>query len=293
MRVGVIDVGSNTARLLVAEQGPRGTERIGEAKAYLGLGAEIIRSGHIGSEKLSETAEETRRFVTVARELDAEEIDVFVTAPARQAANADQLVATIARSTGHFVRVLSAKEEGELAYEGAIATTAVGDGPVAVCDVGGGSSEITIGVRGRGSFWSESIDLGSLRLTALLLRDDPPTPEQLAEAEAYVAGLVAPLDPPEVESALAVGGSARSLAKIAGRRLDEEALTGVLRTIVAQPSRDLARQLSLDEPRAATLAAGAIILRELSRCLGTPFQLGAGGLREGAAARLLATRRAA
>ena len=191
----VIDVGSNTARLLVAEQGPRGTERIGEAKAYLGLGAEIIRSGHIGAEKLSETAEETRRFATVARELDAEEIDVFVTAPARQAANADQLVATIARSTGHFVRVLSAREEGELAYEGAIATTAVGDGPVAVCDVGGGSAEITIGDRGRGSFWSESIDLGSLRLTALLLHDDPPTPEQLAEAEAYVAGLLAPHRP--------------------------------------------------------------------------------------------------
>jgi exopolyphosphatase/guanosine-5'-triphosphate,3'-diphosphate pyrophosphatase len=293
MRVGVIDVGSNTARLLVAEQGQRGTERIGEAKAYLGLGAEIIRKGTIGSEKLAETAAETRRFVTVARQLDAEEIDVFVTAPARQAGNADQLVATIARSTGHFVRVLSAKEEGELAYEGALATTAVGDGPVAVCDVGGGSSEVTIGIRGRGSFWSESIDLGSLRLTALLLRDDPPTPAQLAEAEAYVAGLLAAIDPPEIESALAVGGSARALAKIAGRRLDEETLTGVLRTIVAQTSHGLARQLSLDEPRAATLAAGAIILREISRCLGTPFQLGAGGLREGAAARLIATRRAA
>ena len=86
MRVAVIDVGSNTARLLVAEQGRRGTERIGEAKAYLGLGAEIIRRGHVGAEKLAETAEETRRFAAIARELDAEEIDVFVTAPARQAA---------------------------------------------------------------------------------------------------------------------------------------------------------------------------------------------------------------
>jgi exopolyphosphatase/guanosine-5'-triphosphate,3'-diphosphate pyrophosphatase len=293
VRVAVIDVGSNTARLLVAEQGRRGTERIREAKAYLGLGAEILRRGHVGAEKLAETAEETRRFVAIARELEAEEIDVFVTAPARQAANADQLVATIARSTGHFVRVLSGREEGELAYEGAIATTAVRGGPVAVCDVGGGSAEITIGDRQRGSFWGESIDVGSLRLTALALHDDPPTPEQLAEATAFVAGLLAPVDPPHVRTALAVGGSARSLSKIAGRHLDEKTLTAALETVVAQPSRRLARSLSLDEPRAATLAAGAVILRELTRCLGTPFELGAGGLREGAAARLLATRRAA
>src|SRR5262245_49346828 len=223
MRVAVIDVGSNTARLLVAEQGRRGTERIGEAKAYLGLGAEIIRNGHVGPEKLAETADETRRFVALARELDAEEIDVFVTAPARQAANGDQLVATIARSTGHFVRVLSAREEGELAYEGALATTAVGNGPVAVCDVGGGSTEITVGDRKRGSFWSDSIDLGSLRLTATALHDDPPTADQLADAEALVASLLARVDPPAVETALAVGGSARSLAKLVGRRLDEQA----------------------------------------------------------------------
>jgi exopolyphosphatase/guanosine-5'-triphosphate,3'-diphosphate pyrophosphatase len=293
MRVAVIDVGSNTARLLVAEQGRRGTERIGEAKAYLGLGAEIIRNGHVGPDKLAETADETRRFVTLARELDAEEIDVFVTAPARQAANGDQLVATITRSTGHFVRVLSAREEGELAYEGALATTAVGDGPVAVCDVGGGSTEITVGDRKRGSFWSDSIDLGSLRLTATALHDDPPTPGQLADAEALVAGLLARVEPPQVETALAVGGSARSLAKLVGRRLDEEALDAALDRVVSEPSPQLARTLSLDEPRAATLAGGALILRELTRCLGVPFQLGAGGLREGAAARLLATRAAA
>ena len=200
----------------MAEQRPRGTERVGEAKAYLGLGAEIIRHGHIGSDKLTETATETRRFAAIARELEADAIDVFLTAPGRQAANADQLVATIARATGHFVRVLSAKEEGELAYEGALATTAVGDGPVAVCDVGGGSTEITIGSRGRGSHWSSSIDLGSLRLTAATLHDDPPTAAQLAEAEAYVAGLLADIRPPRIETALAVGGSARSLAKLAG-----------------------------------------------------------------------------
>jgi exopolyphosphatase/guanosine-5'-triphosphate,3'-diphosphate pyrophosphatase len=293
MRVAVIDVGSNTARLLVAQQGRRGTERIGEAKAYLGLGAEIIRNGHIGAEKLAETAAETRRFAAMARELDAAEIDVFVTSPARQAANGDLLVATIARATGHFVRVLSGEEEGELAYEGAVGAASVGKEPVAVCDVGGGSTEITVGDRSRGAFWSASADLGSLRLTAKALHDDPPTAGQLEAAGALVADVLRPLAPPQVSIALAVGGSARALAKLTGRRLDEEALGRALETIVAQPSSELAASAGFDAQRAATLAGGALILRELARLLGTPLQLGAGGLREGAAARLLRARAAA
>ena len=293
MRVAVIDVGSNTARLLVAERGRRGAERIGEAKSYLGLGAEILRRGGVGAGKLAEAAAETRRFAAIARELDAEEIDVFVTAPGRQAENGDMLVATIARATGHFVRVLSAEEEGELAYEGALATTSVDREPIAVCDVGGGSTEITVGDRARGAFWSDSVDLGSLRLTAATLHDDPPTKKQLAAAEALVADQFEAVSPPRVKTALAVGGSARALAKLMGRKLDETNLKAALRTIVSQPADELARSASLDAPRAATLAGGAIILLELTRLLDVPLQLAAGGLREGAAARLLAKRQAA
>src|SRR5688572_29999134 len=109
MRVAVIDVGSNTARLLVAEQGTGRPQAVGEAKAYLRLGAEILRNGGVGPAKLAETADETRRFAAIARELDAAVVDVFVTAPARQAANADELVSAIARGTGRRVRVPSAE----------------------------------------------------------------------------------------------------------------------------------------------------------------------------------------
>ena len=108
-----------------------------------------------------------------------------------------------------------------------------------------------------------------------------------------MADLLLPVEPPQIEMALAVGGSARALAKVAGRRLDEATLGDALETIVAQPSAQLARTLTVDVPRAATLAGGAIILRELARRLGAPLQLAAGGLREGAVARLLAAREAA
>jgi exopolyphosphatase/guanosine-5'-triphosphate,3'-diphosphate pyrophosphatase len=288
-RVAVIDVGSSNARLLVAEQSPNGVERVGDAKAYLGLGAEILGRGEVGLDKLAETAIQTRRLATIARELDAEAIDVFVTAPGRQARNGDLLVETIAGATGQLVRVLSAREEGELSFEGAMATTLAGRGLTAVCDVGGGSTEITVGHRDGGALWSDSAELGSLRLTAAMLHADPPTKQQLAAAKTLVATTFETLRPPRVKSALVVGGSARALARIVGRRLDEASLRSALRTIVSRPADELARREGLDAPRAATLAGGALILLDLTRRLGMPLQLAGGGLRDGAAARLLET----
>jgi exopolyphosphatase/guanosine-5'-triphosphate,3'-diphosphate pyrophosphatase len=293
MRVAVIDIGSNTARLLVSEQGRRTTERIGEAKAYLRLGEEILRNGRVGPEKLAETADEVRRFVTIARELGATAIDVFVTAPARQAENADEVVTTIMRATDHFVRVLSAEEEGELAYQGALATTSVEREPVAVCDVGGGSTELVVGDRRQGITWSRSVEMGSLRLTAATLHDDPPTAAQPADALALVADLFADVPPPEVGTALAVGGSARALARLTGRHLDADTLERTLDVITSQPVGQLARTTSADAARAATLAGGTIILLEVTRRLGVPLRLAGGGLREGAVARLLAPLEAA
>jgi exopolyphosphatase/guanosine-5'-triphosphate,3'-diphosphate pyrophosphatase len=293
MRAAVIDVGSNTARLLVVERTRYGTERVGEARAYLRLGAEILRTGGVGAEKLEETATETRRFAAIARELGASALDVFVTAPARQAENADELVAAIARATGHLVRVLSAEDEGELAYEGALATTAVRHLPVAVCDVGGGSTEITVGDRRRGVFWSASLEAGSLRLSAAVLPDDPPSAAQVAHAEQTVAALFAEVEPPPVGTALVVGGSARALSKLVGRRLDEHALDRAIDLVASHSAEQLARTTAVDAARAATLAGGAIILREATRRLGVPLQLAGGGLREGAVTRLLARRDAA
>jgi exopolyphosphatase/guanosine-5'-triphosphate,3'-diphosphate pyrophosphatase len=293
MRVGVIDVGSNTVRLLVAEQGPGGPERVREARTYLGLGAEIAVTGRIRRKKLSQTAREVRRFLRIAGEHGAAETDVLVTAPGRQAANADELHATLSRATGRAVQVLTSEEEGRLAYEGALARTRPGAGPVAVCDVGGGSTEITVGEPGGGPSWTRSIDVGALRLTAAVLRKDPPSAAQIAAARALVAEQLDAIVLPEVGSALVVGGSARALARLEGRLLDEAALEGALELAASRPAAKVARATGLEPERAATLAGGAIVLLGLARRLGRPLELAGGGLREGAVARLLSAAEAA
>src|SRR5689334_4528880 len=75
--VAVIDVGSNTMRLLVAEARPGSVEPVAEAKVFLGLGDEIVRTGAIGSTKLAEAALAARRFAAIARELDAASTDLL------------------------------------------------------------------------------------------------------------------------------------------------------------------------------------------------------------------------
>jgi exopolyphosphatase/guanosine-5'-triphosphate,3'-diphosphate pyrophosphatase len=293
MRVAVIDIGSNTARLLVAERDRDGLVPVTAAKSYLRLGAEILEHGGVRRRKLEETSTELRRFAAAAQQGGAAVVDVFVTAPGRQAQNAADLVTVATRATGHIARVLTAEEEGVLAFEGALAATTVPDGAVAVCDIGGGSTELVVGTCDRGARWARSVDVGSLGLTAAELRADPPTRKQLDAAKRFVRSELERHEPQPVDAALAVGGSARALARLLGAPLTAASLDAAVALCARRSSAKIARATGLEPARAQTLAGGAIILREVCRLLGTPLQIGRGGVREGAAARLLAARAAA
>ena len=293
MRVGVIDVGSNTIRLLVTERRGRVLTPLEEDKAYVGLGAEILRRGTIGASKLAEAVAVARDQAATARAAGSELLEVVVAAPGRQAANADELVHELARATRAPVHSLSADDEATLAYAGAVAQSDVDEGSVAVVDVGGGSTEIAVGAPPAPPAWLRSVDVGALRLTAGWLEDDPPTDEALAAAARAVDEAFAGIVPPRPHAALAVGGSARAIAKLVGRRLGERELDDALELLSARRAAKVARLYRIDVERARVLPAGALILAEVVRRLGVPLRLGRGGLREGVALSLLAEARAA
>lgn len=280
-------------RLLVAATGPAGLEPVQEARAYVGLGAEILRHGSIGESKLAEATETARRFATQARALRAAHVELLVTAPGRQAENGDELVDALARATAAPVRALSAEDEGRLAYEGAVAWARRPAGTVAVCDLGGGSTELVVGSPPRAPHWNRSVDLGALRLTEAAFRNDPPSQREIAEARLIAGRAFAGFVPPRPDVALAVGGSARGLARIVGRTLDEDGLRAALRIATVRRAGKLAKVFGLDDERARVLPAGAIILAEVVRKLGVPLELARAGLREGAVAALLADAAAA
>lgn len=272
MQVGVIDVGSNTTRLLVASAGADGLEPLETQKLRLSLGEEIERHGAVSSVHVAAAAKAVRGMAAAARRKRVDSLEVFLTAPGRQAANSGELVAALSRAARVPAKVLTKEEEGTLAYRGAILTADLAlPSRIAVCDIGGASTEIAVGSPELDPDWIESVDLGSVRLTAR-------AGDMLSEAEDAFAHL----DPPRVEAALAVGGSARAARRLVGAELGETELAEALRIVEKTSPREVARRYGVDRARAEILPAGVILLAEVQRRLGVALHVCGGGIREGA-----------
>jgi exopolyphosphatase / guanosine-5'-triphosphate,3'-diphosphate pyrophosphatase len=281
VRAGIIDVGSNTVRLLVAEEGRECLETIVSERAHVGLATDVERDGLISGGKLAQVRQLAEHYAVLARDSAVGRLDVVVTAPGRQSANEGELHDVLREATGAQVRQLSSEEEGRLAYAGAVGACRSVPDSIAVIDVGGGSTQLMVGTE-QGPAWLRSLDLGSLRLTERLIHADPPTSEELDAVARVVEEAFESLTPPLPISALATGGTARALRRVAGRRLSEKNLTWVLGELATKPTEEVAAAYAVPFERARALAAGTIVLREAHRRLGVKLEVAKGGVREGA-----------
>ncbi len=288
MKVGIIDVGSNTVRLLVAQQLASGDlDTVRAERAQMGLGEQIERLGRLSPTRMKATARKVARYARDAEAEGCEIIDLVVTAPGRQSRNGARLVNELERASGMQARVLSVEQEGRLAYAGALRGMAaplyVG---VAVCDVGGGSTELAIGHSRNQPQWIRSFDIGSLRLTSRHLDADPPSRRDVRKARATVHDILAYADPPAATLGLATGGAARALRRVVGRMLGPDELAAAIEITTSMSSSKLAKRTGIDPERARTVTAGAIILAEVQELMGMPLEVARGGLREGLAGEL-------
>ncbi|HZR94627.1 MAG TPA: hypothetical protein VFA56_02970 [Gaiellaceae bacterium] len=275
MRVGVVDIGSNTIRLLVASVDGGKLAPVETGRVRLALGAEIERTGRVSDTSIAAAAKAVRKLVGSARAAGAGSLDVFLTAPGRQSANSDELVEALRRAAKHPVRILSTEEEGRLAYAGAVATADVElHGAIAVCDVGGASTEIAVGVPGYPPEWVSSVDLGSVRLSARTT--------DLGVAREEVVRAFEDVEPPAVDVALAVGGSARAARRLVGGWLGDAELKEALRIVETTSPRELVRRYDIHRTRAPIVPAGVTILSHVHELLGVPLHVCSGGIREGA-----------
>lgn len=283
VRVATVDVGANTLRLLVAVPDGHRVRALHQEKAQLGLGEEVERYGYITARKCAEAVEVARRQTRSARRLGCERIEVLVTSPGRQSANSEEFTDALTRGTGMPARILSAEEEGALAWEGAVA--ALDDPPesIAVCDVGGGSAQVVVGTLAAGPVWVRSVDLGSRRLTTRLLEGkDPPSGEAVAAARTAAALSFSGIVPPVAQVALAAGGTARALRRVVDV-LDADGLAEAVEQLSRLRRAKIAKRFSMSPQRAATLLAGTILFTEVQTRLGLPLAPAGGGVREGSA----------
>jgi exopolyphosphatase/guanosine-5'-triphosphate,3'-diphosphate pyrophosphatase len=293
MRVAVVDVGSNTARVLVADVAAGCVDVVAERRARLGLGEEIARTGTLSRKTVATVARLCRDYADRARGLGAEHAQTIVTAPGRQGRSPELLVAALKQATQLPVRVLSAEEEGRLSFHGAVSRAGEHlHGKVAVVDVGGGSTEIVVGTA-LAATWVRSVDLGSIRLTRQFLRHDPPTGSELVAARELVRTTLGAVTAPLPDIALATGGSARAVAKLVGPSYAASEIEKAIALLSRRTSAKVGRKAGIHPVRAASVLGGALLLAEAARVLDRPLVLARGGVREGAALALAGQRVAA
>lgn len=287
MRCACIDIGTNTTRLLVAEEDHAGALRVlAQERAFTELGD----ADEVGPEKTRMLADAVRGQAARARELQTGRLRVVATGALREAGDREAVLEALRDAGGAEVELLSGHEEATLAFTGALSTMRPApDGVVAVVDVGGGSSEVAVGRAGEGVTWAASMPVGSGRLTERFLLSDPPSAEELAAARAHARAAWAALGVlPSSDLAVAVGGSAASLPRLVGERLDEEAIARVLELLTGDSSAEVARVFELDPRRVRLLPAGLVVLEAAARRLGRALEVGRGGLREGVVLALMA-----
>jgi len=286
LRRACIDIGANTTRLLVADCDPvAGQLDICHQERVLNrLGAATGADGELPGEKVAELVEIVRSQRLSALKLGAEEIACVGTAGLRRARNRDTIGARIAGACGGLqLKVLDGASEARYAFTGAAWAIGLARSaePLAVVDVGGGSTELVVGVPATGVTWWRSVSVGSADGPGLGLRGDPPDPRELDWARRRAVSEIGAVPAPPAVAATAVGGSAGTLHQIIPGELDSESLLVALAQVTARPAGQTAVALGLELERVRMLPAGLLLLLAASELFARPLQIGFGGLREG------------
>ncbi len=286
MRATVLDIGSSSVQLLVADLSPeRWVERAAaECVTRLGEGLSTRRS--LGPEACARTLSAARAFAARARALGASHLWAVGTRAFRRAIDGPAFAARIAAEIGAPVDILSAGREAELGFSGAVRGLAPMDGVVLGFDVGGGSTELVRGIGGD-AVDHVSLPIGAVVLSEAYLRHDPPLADEIETLRRAVAGAVAAAspvrghgEPPPI--VVGSGGTVTTMAAMAngldryrpavvhGSRLSRD----VVRAHVAELGRrSILERWSipgLDPARAATILAGALVVQAVLDAIGAP-----------------------
>ena len=282
----VLDVGSNTIRLLVARVSPETFEPIEDASEFVRLGKGVDASGNLREDRIVAAIEAIRALVARARALGAEEVMAIATSAVRDAGNRDEFVQRVRDTTGVEIRILSGDEEARLTYLGAILGNPVTDGTV-ICDLGGGSAELIFATP-RGMEWARSLQLGSGRLTEQFVQHDPPEGAELEQVREYVRRLLRELPQVEATKSVLTGGTASHIGYLLGKGgdpidLDPGDLEIVL-TLTSTKSADrLVEEYGVRRERAEVLPAGVAAAAAVVEYYQTPrISITQRGIREGA-----------
>jgi exopolyphosphatase/guanosine-5'-triphosphate,3'-diphosphate pyrophosphatase len=187
-RVAAVDCGTNTIRLLVTDIDPAtgAQEDLVREMRIVRLGQGVDRTGRLADEALSRVFAAVEEYAALIEPHGVDALRFVATSAARDASNADVFTDGIRSRLGVLPEVVTGAEEAQLSYDGATRSLPVVPAPIAVLDIGGGSTELILGDSHGHVRAARSLDVGSVRVTERLMPSDPPTDEEVAAATRMV-----------------------------------------------------------------------------------------------------------
>jgi exopolyphosphatase / guanosine-5'-triphosphate,3'-diphosphate pyrophosphatase len=278
-RVGAVDIGTNSTRLLVADVSSEGG--IAEVERLLQitrLGDRVDTDHRLGEPAMARVHAALDRYAARAAQVEASPVLAVATSAVRDAENGADFLKQVGERHGFVTRLLAGTEEAELTYRGVCSRTQVADGTL-ICDIGGGSTELILGgpegVRDR-----ESLDIGCVRLSERHLHTDPPTADELAALRAEAASALPERLTGAAAALVGVAGTVTTLATIDmgleaelpevidGHELAAETASRLLSDLAALPLERRRLVRGLMPERAPTIVAGAAILATILAATG-------------------------
>ncbi len=281
--VAAIDIGTNSTNLLIVD--PDGNEIVREVNVTR-LGRGVAATGVLSDDAIASTVAQLAIYASLLQQHNVKAFRVTATEACRKASNAHVFLDQAEIILGKRPEIISGVLEGRLAYRGALRKLVPHDGTTIVVDIGGGSTEVMIGV-GNELQHTVSFPFGAVFLSETELHRDPPRPEELTNAIGFVTDFIDDLvrDQPQVLEATRVVGVAGTIVTIAavelglvsfdavalhGMTLTREAAEDVFRTLATESLADRKSNPGLPAERADVIVGGCCALVAIMRRLRLP-----------------------
>ena len=282
MRVAIVDLGTNSTRLLIADVSDGGLEEVERRTSVTALGRGVDLTETICSDAIEDVCRAVGDYKARYEELGADRVMAIATSAVRDASNGDAFIAELRERFDIDTKLLSGEEEAQLTYLGATSKQPPSDDTL-VFDIGGGSTELVVGSGAEVGFHT-SLQAGTIRHSERHLTTDPPTPAELEKLADDVRHTIerAVEDQPGLTPThgIAVAGTPTSLAavdqelepydtrRVHGYRLAIARVQRMLSRLASLPLAERLRIPGLHPGRAPTIVAGTVILVQVMRAFG-------------------------
>lgn len=286
---GLIDIGTNSVKLLVAEVNGHRVRPIHEVSEQTRLGRGFYETHRLLPEAIQDTAMAVLHFKMIAQDHHVASLKVIATSAARDAHNQEELLEAVRRTSGLSVEVISGDQEAEWVYQGVTTDPAIAGGRLLILDVGGGSSEFILG-EGPHKQFQESFRMGSVRLLEQLHPADPPAAGELETCRGIIRAFISELIVPDVGRALrssstacrliGTGGASTIMGRIKyqlesferdrleGAVLQRRDIRSMVDRLWSLPFNERRRIIGLPKKRADVILTGAAIYEGVMEQLG-------------------------